>query len=195
MVNLESGTSRSRAVTDNCKIKTISYNSINQIDMYTLLITLALAFSILPTSNPKIINDYEEGVALAKNSDKPILLIFTGNTCEYNEQLKWLLEKDKELKEVMNEKYVNILLHVDDPTPLEKPYESKWNNQTIQIRTIGQHWANLEISKFNSNLQPLIVIMDPNEKLIIDPKPFSEIMIGLKFLMIEAEILFRQKKY
>ena len=159
--------------------------------MHSIIIAIVIAILPLSYSQPEIFHNYENGLSKAKELDKPIFLVFTGKSCKYNNELEWLFENDQQLKEVMQNKYVNIVLYVDDPTPLKNEYEIKRDDKAIKIQTLGDHWANLEITKFNSNLQPLIIIMGSDERLISKPRTFSEVGKSLKYYLIESEIKYK----
>lgn len=113
--------------------------------------------------------DYYEAIELAKESNKPIFLFFTGRNCENPLQVNKLIENDKEMWSKVKEKFVLVILYVDDETKLSKEKLVERNGAKIRIRTKGNEWAHIEITKYNNNIQPLMVIVNSEEEIIKPP--------------------------
>jgi len=127
-----------------------------------LLSTLILATIILLGQNLTVEDasyDYYEGMKLAKESDKPIFLYFTAQNCENPNQVNKLIENDSEISSKIKEKYEFVILFVDDKTKLLKEKVVEQKGEKIKIRTKGNDWAYIEISKYKNNIQPLMVIV------------------------------------
>ncbi len=115
-------------------------------------------------------NDYQKGMAYAKEVSKPVMLDFTGYACvncRAMEQNVWV--KDKVLQLLKN-KVVLISLYVDDKRVLPKGEEvmSKLK-EGKQLRYIGQKWSEFQTIKYRTNTQPFYAIIDLNGEDLIEP--------------------------
>ncbi len=116
-------------------------------------------------------HDYYEGVAYAKEKNKPILLDFTGYgcvNCRKTEEHIWSKEM---IRKKINEEFVLISLYVDDKVALDTMLKSAVTNQ--RIRTIGQKWTDFQIANFDQNSQPLYVIVSPDEQVLTSPRGYD----------------------
>ncbi len=119
-------------------------------------------------------DDYETGLAHAKKVNKPVMIDFTGKACvncRKMEQNVW--PKDKVLNILKND-VVLISLFVDDKRPLadDEVVESKLNPGK-KLRYIGQKWSEMQAIKYGTNAQPYYVLMDHNEKNLLDPVGYT----------------------
>ncbi|WP_082331898.1 protein-disulfide reductase DsbD family protein [Mangrovimonas xylaniphaga] len=108
-------------------------------------------------------NDYDKGLAYAKEVGKPVMLDFTGwacVNCRKMEQNVWV--KDNILSILKND-VVLISLYVDDKRPLPKGevMESQLKPGK-QLKYIGQKWSEFQTIKYKTNTQPFYVLMDHN---------------------------------
>ncbi len=138
----------------------------------------AFSFS-LQVSTDFIIYDYERALENAKEKDKLIFLVFTGELCKNAGTINYLIRNDDELKKYLNQKFITTLLFVDDVTPLDAPYTLEINNQKRKIRTMGHKWALLEEQKFNCNMQPMIYVLDKNGQQLVSGFHFKNNKIAL----------------
>jgi len=137
---------------------------------------LLICFLLIPTLNIvlssqqdfDVINNYGEGLTKAKEETKPIFLLFTTKYCENKVDIKDLAIST-DVFELLNEKYVTVVLHVDDKTKLPKVENLVVDGYERQIRTEGQKWAIMEMTKFNRNDQPMITVIDFKENEIQTP--------------------------
>jgi len=118
-------------------------------------------------------NDYDKGVAYAKEVNKPIMIDFTGwacVNCRKMEQNVW--PKDKILS-ILKKDVVLISLYVDDKRSLPEgeKYTSKETGK--KIKTIGNKWSDLQIKRFKANAQPFYVLMDLDEKNLNKPVGYT----------------------
>ena len=131
------------------------------------LVVFTSANFLNESTNP--IYDYYEGIEISKKSNKPIFLFFTGRTCENPKLVNELVQNDNEIKSVLKEKFVPVILFVDDMTKLPRKKLVKRDGKEIIIRTKGNEWAHIEISKYNNNVQPLMIIVNSNEDILKPP--------------------------
>ena len=104
--------------------------------------------------------NYEEGMAAAKASGKPVMLDFTGFGCVNCRKMEIAVWTDPSVADKLNKDYVLISLFVDDKTPLDQPVEVEYNGKKRTLRTIGDKWSYLEEMKFGYLTQPLYVLVD-----------------------------------
>ncbi|MBO4659286.1 MAG: thioredoxin family protein [Prevotella sp.] len=104
--------------------------------------------------------NYEEGMAAAKASGKPVMLDFTGFGCVNCRKMEIAVWTDPTVADKLNKDYVLISLFVDDKTPLDEPIEVEYNGKKRTLRTIGDKWSYLEEMKFGHLTQPLYVLVD-----------------------------------
>lgn len=113
--------------------------------------------------------DYQEGLAAAKESNKPVLIDFTGWNCVNCRKMEANVWTDPKIAALLREEFVMVELFVDDRTELskEEQYISEYSGK--RIRTIGAKNSDFQASAFNSNSQPLYVIVDTAGNVLIPP--------------------------
>lgn len=127
--------------------------------------------------------DYKQALAYAKKVNKPIFIDFTGHGCVNCREMEANVWSDPAVLKRLQEDYVILALYVDDKTELP---ESEWYTSTRdnkQKKTIGKQNADLQISKYNANAQPFYVLIDANEKVLVEPTAYDlNIQNFVKFL-------------
>ncbi|QQT28169.1 protein-disulfide reductase DsbD family protein [Sphingobacterium spiritivorum] len=113
--------------------------------------------------------DYTQALETAKEINKPVLIDFTGWNCVNCRKMEANVWTDLRVAKLLKEEFVMAELFVDDKTELaaEEQYVSKFSGKSI--KTIGGKNSDFQASTFNSNSQPLYVIVDPNGKVLIPP--------------------------
>jgi len=104
--------------------------------------------------------DYAEGLTYARKMHKPALIDFTGHACVNCRKMEANVWADPSIAKVINEDFVLIQLYVDDKTALPRA-EQRLTPDGTKIKTIGNQWSYLQISKFRANAQPFYVLLDP----------------------------------
>lgn len=104
--------------------------------------------------------DYEEGMRIAKEQGKPVLLDFTGHGCVNCREMEASVWTDDRVIDILQQKYVLISLYVDDKTPLPETMTVEEQGQPKKLRTIGDKWSYLQRVKFGANAQPFYVPVD-----------------------------------
>ena len=105
-------------------------------------------------------HDYEQGMQVAIQSGKPILVDFTGYGCVNCREMEASVWTDDKVRDIMREDYVLVSLYVDDKTPLAVPMDVVENGQKRTLKTVGDKWSYLQRYKFGANAQPFYVILD-----------------------------------
>lgn len=108
---------------------------------------------------PKFL-DYDEGMAYARANNKPVMLDFTGYGCVNCRKMEAAVLSDPRVKEIIDNDFVLISLHVDDKTALPQIIEVEENGKIIKLRTVGDKWSRLQRHKFGANAQPFYVLLD-----------------------------------
>lgn len=112
-------------------------------------------FEVKPKSN-----DYDLGMQMARTSNKPVLIDFTGYGCVNCRKMEAAVWTNPQVASIMTNDYVLIQLFVDDKTPLQTPIVVNVNGQEQKLRTVGDKWSYLQSSKFGANAQPFYVLLD-----------------------------------
>jgi thiol:disulfide interchange protein len=129
---------------------------------------------ILPKHCPLNIDcyhDYDEGLAFAKENNKPILIDFTGYGCVNCRRMEDNVWSKKEINELITDEYVLISLYVDDRKPLEEAYISSFSGK--KMRTVGNKWADFQAIHFGRNSQPFYVLASPDGKVLNKPVAYT----------------------
>jgi thiol:disulfide interchange protein DsbD len=127
--------------------------------------------------------DYEEGLAAAKQQNKPVLLDFTGWSCTNCRKMEASVWADSEVLKRLKNDYILISLYVDDKTALaeNEKYTSTFSGKTI--KTLGQKWSDFQASTFGTNSQPYYVLVDAEGKQLVAPQAFNlDISNYIRFL-------------
>ena len=138
-----------------------------KISATVLLIFGLLANNIKLESN--IIHDYYVGIEKAKEKNKPIFLMFTAASCANLRMINELINNDNEIQNLLNYFFVPVILFVDDKTKLQQERRVQRDGKEIKIRTKGNEWTHIEISKYNCNAQPFMLLINSNEEEIKPP--------------------------
>ena len=120
--------------------------------------------------------DFDEGVAAAKASGKPIMVDFTGWACVNCRKMEEQVWSREDIFSTINEEYVLISLYVDDRKEL--PKEDRFNflkpsGDTKPIKTVGDKWATFQTVNFQNNSQPYYILMDADYNLLNKPVGYT----------------------
>jgi thiol:disulfide interchange protein DsbD len=118
--------------------------------------------------------DYETGMAIAKQQNKPVLIDFSGYGCVNCRKMEASVWTDPRVKSLIDDEFVLITLMVDDKTKLPEIIEVEENGRTTKLKTIGDKWSYLQRHKFASNSQPFYVVLDTNGKPLSPSYAFDE---------------------
>lgn len=111
------------------------------------------------------VDDYEEGMKLAAQLGKPVLVDFSGYGCVNCRKMEAAVWTDPDVKASIDNDFVLITLMVDEKKALPEPIKVTEKDGTVRtLRTYGDKWSYLQRSKFGANAQPFHVIIDNNGK-------------------------------
>ena len=119
-------------------------------------------------------DDYEAGMAYAKQHKKPVMIDFSGYGCVNCRKMEASVWTDARVKDLLENDYVLITLMVDDKTKLPEPIRIQENGKTRTLRTIGDKWSYLQRSKFGANAQPFYILLDNEGKPLAPSYAFDE---------------------
>jgi len=128
--------------------------------------------------------NFEEGLAYAKEHQKPILLDFTGWACVNCRKMEENVWSDPNVYTEL-EKFVLISLYVDDRKQLPKELQfefQKSNGKIKSIKTIGSKWATLQAINFATASQPFYVQLSTEMKLLNHPEKYTDTETYLAWL-------------
>ena len=109
-------------------------------------------------------NDFDAGMAYAKQQGKPVMIDFTGYGCVNCRKMELAVWSDQKVADIMQDDYVLITLYVDEKAKLPEPVKVVENGQERTLRTVGDKWSYLQRSKFGANAQPFYVLLDNEGK-------------------------------
>lgn len=117
-------------------------------------------------------HDYDKGLAYAKEVNKPVLIDFTGKSCVNCRRMEELVWSKPNILSILKNDVVLISLYVDDrrELPESKKYTAKSGKE---IRTYGQKWSDLGITKYKANIQPYYVLMGHDENNLNTPVGYT----------------------
>jgi thiol:disulfide interchange protein DsbD len=118
---------------------------------------------------------YEEGMAYAKEHNKPVFLDFTGYTCVNCRKMEDNIWVDPKIDNILRNDYVVISLYVDDKKKLPKDEQRTETlfGKEMKIRTVGNKWSHMQASRFKTNSQPYYVLMTPDEEVLVNPVGYT----------------------
>ena len=119
-------------------------------------------------------HDYEEGMAAARRSGKPVLVDFSGYGCVNCRKMEAAVWTHPEVKQLIEENYILIELMVDDKTALERVEVVNEQGKEVKLRTVGDTWGYLQRYKFGANAQPFYVLLDAEGKPLNGAYSYNE---------------------
>lgn len=119
-------------------------------------------------------DDYDEGMAYAKQEGKPVFVDFTGYGCVNCRKMEMAVFDTPDVRGILEKDYVIIRLYVDEKKPLAHPYTVEENGRIIKISTYGEKWSYLQRHKFGINSQPFYVLLNNEGKLLTQPRVYDE---------------------
>ena len=109
----------------------------------------------------EVFNDYEEGMAYARQTGKPVIIDFTGYGCVNCRKMEtYVLDNDSVKARLQN--YVFIELFVDHRLDTDNDGESE-----------GTENSRIQREQFGSNAQPFFVQLDAHGKQVTEPMAFT----------------------
>ena len=121
-------------------------------------------------------NDYDLGLAYAKEIGKAVVIDFTGKACVNCREMEQAVWSNSVIKEILKNDVVLISLYVDLKTklPKEKQYETTLAGKTKKVRTIGDQWMVLQANTYGTNSQPYYVFLNHEEEMLVENANYQD---------------------
>ncbi len=119
-------------------------------------------------------DDYEEGMKVAAQEGKPVLIDFSGYGCVNCRKMEGAVLDDPNVKNMITDNFVVIKLMVDEKANLPEPIKVTEYGKEITLYTYGDKWSYLQRYKFNANAQPYYVVLDEKGSLLSGPFSYEE---------------------
>lgn len=110
--------------------------------------------------------DYDEAIAAARKTKKPLMIDFTGHSCANCRKMEKEVLSDPSVMSLLQRDFVVVSLYVDDKFRLP---EEEWitsKNDGSKINTLGSKNLDFEVGLANNSAQPLYVFVDLEGKVI-----------------------------
>ena len=123
-----------------------------------------------------VFHDYNEGLLYAKSVGKPLMLDFTGHACVNCRKMEEQVWSNKDVKEMLGKDVVLVSLYVDEriDLPIEEQYVTTMAGKKKKVKTTGDKWMVLQANTFGTNSQPYYVLLDHNEKQLLEPANYQD---------------------
>ncbi len=115
----------------------------------------------LPVEGREVFYDYEEGLAYARQENKPVILDFTGYGCVNCRKMEAYVLSNEQVHQRLKD-FVVISLYVDDKIDRDGDGESE-----------GDENSRIQREKYGSNAQPFFVRLDANGSTVATPIAFT----------------------
>lgn len=116
---------------------------------------------VIQDGSIKVFHDTLNGFEFAQKMNKPVLLDFTGYSCENCRKTESRIWLDKTIKPMLQNDFVIVSLYVDDKDLLPESEQYYSEDSKGKIKTVGNKWADYQIKRYKQISQPLYIIVDP----------------------------------
>ena len=120
--------------------------------------------------------DFDQGMAAAKASGKPLMIDFTGWACVNCRKMEEQVWSTPDVFELLSEQYVLVSLYVDDRKALDQDQQFSYaqpNGRIKQLKTVGDKWATFQTINFKNNSQPYYILVDEDLNLLNKPVGYT----------------------
>lgn len=124
-----------------------------------------------PPRNFNSFFDLDEGMAYAKQVNKPVLIDFTGHACVNCRKMEDKVWVDPEVGRIIREEYILIQLYVDERSvkmPAEKVHYSKLLRK--ETKDLGSWNGDFQATRYQSNSQPFYVLAGQDLEPMVTPQ-------------------------
>ncbi|MDE6361001.1 MAG: thioredoxin family protein [Muribaculaceae bacterium] len=119
-------------------------------------------------------DDYDKGMAYAAESNRPVLVDFSGYGCVNCRKMEGAVFDTGRVSSIVKENFVLIKLMVDDKTKLPEPMTVEENGKKVVLKTVGDKWSYLQRHKFSANSQPYYIILNHSGEAVSAPYFYDE---------------------
>ena len=116
--------------------------------------------------------DYEQGLRVAKQLNKPLFIDFTGHGCVNCREMEANVWSDPRVLNMLKNDYLVVALYVDDKTKLS---ESEWvaDKNGKMMKTLGRKNFAFEVDRFEVSAQPYYLLLDTKGELMVSPRAYN----------------------
>ena len=104
--------------------------------------------------------DFDQAIAYAEKTNKPLLLDFTGHACANCRKVEERVWVDQRIKSMLSNDVVLVSLYVDSQKPLAESEQIFSEALGRKLKTEGNKWTAFEMEHFKANAQPYYIIVD-----------------------------------
>jgi len=114
--------------------------------------------------------DYEQALACSKEQKKPVFIDFTGHGCVNCRRMEEKVWSDPAVLNILKNDYVVVSLYVDDKK-IKLPANEYFTGRSsgAKIIKLGDKNAEIQACYFNSNSQPMYILMNESETMLQNP--------------------------
>ena len=120
--------------------------------------------------------DFDQGMAAAKASGKPLMIDFTGWACVNCRKMEEQVWSTPEVFQLLSQEYVLVSLYVDDRKALladEQFSYAQPNGRIKKLKTVGDKWATFQTINFKNNSQPYYILLDEDLNMLNKPVGYT----------------------
>ena len=120
--------------------------------------------------------DFDQGMAAAKASGKPLMIDFTGWACVNCRKMEEQVWSTPEVFELLSNEYVLVSLYVDDRKALSAEEQFSYaqpNGRIKKLKTVGDKWATFQTINFKNNSQPYYILLDEDLNMLNRPVGYT----------------------
>ena len=122
--------------------------------------------------------NFDEGLAKAKEVNKPILLDFTGWACVNCRKMEENVWSEPDIYQTLKDDYILISLYVDDnekELPENQQFDFlKANGKIKKIKTVGDKWSTFQVINFKNASQPYYVLLSPDLEILNNTQQYTD---------------------
>jgi thiol:disulfide interchange protein len=136
--------------------------------------------------------DYDEALAAAKKTGKPVLLDFTGHSCVNCRKMERVVLSKPEILRELSQNFIVASLYCDEKETQLLENEKYTAKDGSKIENLGQKNLDIELTKFGAVAQPLYIFVDGDGNIIKNAGGFVPDV--QRFLRIINEVKEAHKK-
>ncbi len=112
--------------------------------------------------------DYDEAIAAAKATKKPLMIDFTGHACANCRKMEKEVLSDPAVMSTLQKDFIVVSLYVDDKFPLpESEWKKSFTDSTNILKRMGDKNLDFEVELSNNNAQPFYLFVGNDGKLLV----------------------------
>ncbi|KAA5533252.1 thioredoxin fold domain-containing protein [Taibaiella lutea] len=136
--------------------------------------------------------DYDEALAAAKKTGKPVLLDFTGHSCVNCRKMERVVLSKPEILRELSQNFIVASLYCDEKETQLLENEKYTAKDGSKIENLGEKNLDIELTKFGAVAQPLYIFVDGDGNVIKNAGGFVPDV--QRFLNIINEVKAAHKK-